>query len=210
MHIHHPASLNLPRSPHYSPVRLYPVSLHRRRFFRRGGKRKRENYCDRGKSHGWQGGGGKKHTQRNLTRCGEAILSRQTSQEISSGNLRRGTPARAEISSPEIQGKLGTSRLYVHARAYMYCMCERASVCMCHHVRAPGILGHLGVSEGSEGDPGDRLIARPIVGADQRAKASRTKMRAIFDIRYVYRGTFIVRARARDVLLTSVYICYRD
>jgi len=67
--------------------------------------------------------------------------------------------------------------LYVRMRVRRVCA---------EHQGYEGYFG-VGVSEGSEGDPGDRLIARPIVGADQRAKASRAKMRAIFDIR----GTFI-------------------
>jgi len=155
-------------------------------------------------------GEGKKHTQRNLTRCGEAILSRQTFQEISSGNLRHGTPARAEISS-EIRGNW---ELLSRARVCMcVCMCVlyvRIRDCVCAERQGYGGYFGVGVSEGSEGDLGDRLIARPIVGADQRAKASRVKMRAIFDIRGTFIAALLSRAREpRCVIDKRVHLLSR-
>lgn len=111
-------------------------------------------HCEcEGNRAGDRAGKGKSTPQRNLTRCGEAILSRQTSQEISSGNLRRGTPARAEISSPEIREENWERRgcIYVCARP---CAFARANARV-HRVCAKrqGYGGeYFGVSEGSEGE----------------------------------------------------------
>lgn len=91
------------------------------------------------------------------------------------------------------------------ARAYVDAVCRNrpsyvrvcVCVCVCGTSRIRGIFRHRSVGGGSERDPGDRLIARPIVGADRRAKASRAKMRAIFDIRGTFIAALLSRARER-------------
>lgn len=88
----------------------------------------------------------KAHLERNLTRCGEAILSRvRLLGKISSGNLRRGTPALAEISSPEI-GKTG-NWLPLCVYVYVQIPCSFV-VYVC--ARNGGGYFNIGISEGSE------------------------------------------------------------
>lgn len=96
-------------------------------------------------------------------------------------------------------------------------MCERASLheYMCARAKRVGnTRGYfrIGISEGSERErereyPGDRLVARPIVGADQRAEGAishEAKMRAIFDIR----GTFIAALLSCSCASAQVETCY--
>jgi hypothetical protein len=131
-------------------------------------------------------GKGKKHTQRNLARCRSDTLARQTFREISSGNLRRGTPARTEIFSPEIREN------WEHCGSV--CVCVYMFVCMC--VRSARDISALVLTKEAREIP---AIDRP---DDRRGKSASEK--SVMDEnashirypRYVYRGTFIARPRA--------------
>lgn len=181
------------------------MSLHRRRFFRRSGKRKRD-HCDRGnRERRWQWRrrrwvteerrgeerrGEARHKQRNLTRCGSDTLA-SDSQEISSGNLRRGTPARRDLL-PRDPGKLGTSPRSSCVRSYMCVVARRSSACTCEAQRYEGYFSN-GISGGSEGSRGS-IDRRPIVGADQRRgnvagrKCEPYSISAVRLLRYFYRA----------------------
>ena len=104
---------------------------------------------------------------------------------FAAGHLRaRKSPPLRSRENWEHRGRLCVRR---YMRVYVLYVRTRVSLCMCGTPGIRGILLRRWFSEGSEGDSGDRLIAHSIVGVDQQAKASRAKMRAIFDIR----GTFI-------------------
>lgn len=103
--------------------------------------KRRRDHCNRGKSGDRTGEGKSTPRTQSHTLWRSDTLARQTSREISSGNLRRGTPARAEISSPEI-GKTG------NVAAVCVCVCAR-SLYMYVYVRETGGYFSIGISEGS-------------------------------------------------------------
>lgn len=210
-------SLNLPRSPRYFPVRFYLVSLHRRRFFRRSGKRKRD-HCDRGnRERRWQWrrrrwvteerrGEERRGTSNAISHAVEAILSRQTPRKSPPGIFAAGH-LRAEISSPEIRENWERRRSSC-VRSYMCVVVRRSSACTCEAQRYEGYFSN-GISGGSEGSRGS-IDRRPIVGADQRRAATSRGENAshIRYPRYVYCGTFIAR-KPRRVIDKRVHLLSR-
>lgn len=201
-------SLNLPRSPRYFPVRFYLVSLHRRRFFRRSGKRKRD-HCDRGnRERRWQWrrrrwvteerrgeerrGEARRGTSNAISHAVEAILSRQTPRKSPPGIFAAGH-LRAEISSPEIREnwERRPDVLVVCARIRVSWFDARPA-CTCEAQRYEGYFSN-GISGGSEGSRGS-IDRRPIVGADQRRgnvagrKCEPYSISAVRLLRYFYRA----------------------
>lgn len=198
MHIHHPltqsASLNLPRSPHYSPVRLYPVSLHRRRFFRRGGKRKRVAIAIEGNRAG-RGKG--KSTPNAISHVVEKRYSRVRLPRKSPPGIFVAGHLRARRSPPLRSGENWERRgcICVCVRACT-CTCVRCVYCTCGASGLRGILRRRcwrrkrGRSRGSIDRPPDRR------GGSAGESVTGENASHIRYPRYVYRGTFIVRARA--------------
>lgn len=215
MHIHHPPThsvfLNLSRSPALLPCLLLSVSLHRRCFFRRDGKRKRTIATEGNRSGGRAGKG--KSTPNAISHAVEKRYSRVRLPRKSppgifaAGHLRaRRSPLRSRENWER------RSCVCVCVDICIYRTCKRArSLCACAERQGyGGYYFGVGLAKEAREIPGIDWSPTQSSGWISKRKRHGRKCEP-YSISAVRLSRHFYRTReSRDVLLTSVYICYRD